>query len=267
MAKKKRRLSRRQRQKARRRAIYVLPNLVTASSLFAGFYSVIMAISGDFQLAAYAIIVSMVLDGLDGLVARATRSASAFGVQFDSLADLVAFGMAPGVLMFQWALSPFGRLGWLAAFLYVACGALRLARFNVQVDTVGGKHFVGLPIPAAAALLALTVLMLQELGLPGPVNHWSLVALVILLSFLMVSPVHYLSFKEMGISRLKSFNVLVAGLLFFTLVAIQPHVMGFLMACGYVVGGPWGAIIMARHRKATEKATEEESISEQITSA
>ena len=266
MARKKRRLSRKQRQQARRRAIYVLPNLVTAASMFTGFYSVVMAIGGNFRYAAYAILVSMVLDGLDGLVARATRSTSAFGVQFDSLADLVAFGVAPGILMFQWSLAPFARLGWLAAFLYVACGALRLARFNVQVEVVGTKHFVGLPIPAAAAMLSLTVLMLDELGFPGPVNHWTLVALVIVLSFLMVSPVHYLSFKEMGLSRLKSFNVLVAGLLCFVLVAIQPHIMGFLMAAAYVVGGPWGERAMARRRKAAEPA-ETEQMSEKITSA
>jgi len=258
------RKSRKKRLKERRRAIYVLPNLFTTASLFMGFFAIVAAVEGRFGEASLAILASLVFDGLDGKVARATRTVSRFGVEYDSLADLVAFGVAPAVLMFRWGLEPFGRLGWLAAFLYVACGALRLARFNVQVEEVGSKHFVGLPIPAAASMISTTVLMAGEFGFAGPVNFWPVVALVFGLSFLMVSNIHYLSFKELGLARLKSFNWLVALILFFILVAVQPQVMGFLLLACYVLLGPLGARIMAKKR--AEKETGQ-SLGESVTSA
>ena len=132
-----------------KRGIYILPNLVTTASMFAGFYSLVSTLDGDFHLAAILIFVSAVCDGLDGKVARLTGTTSRFGVEYDSLADVVAFGVTPALMVFAWALRPYGRLGWLAAFLFLACGALRLARFNVQVNTVESKRLVGLPIPAA----------------------------------------------------------------------------------------------------------------------
>ena len=138
------------RRESLKRGVYILPNLVTTGSLFAGFYGIVATMNGNYNLAAWFILISAIFDGLDGKVARLTGTTSRFGVEYDSLADLVAFGVAPGLLMYAWALKPFGKLGWLAAFLYVVCGALRLARFNVQVDTVESKRFVGLPIPAAA---------------------------------------------------------------------------------------------------------------------
>ncbi|NTW99850.1 MAG: CDP-diacylglycerol--serine O-phosphatidyltransferase [Geobacteraceae bacterium] len=150
-----------------RKGIYILPNLFTTGSMFAGFYGMIAGINGDYRTAAICILVSAVFDGLDGKVARATGTTSKFGVEYDSLADLVAFGVAPGLIMYFWALKPFGRLGWLAAFLFVVCGALRLARFNVQVETVESKRFVGLPIPAAASMVASTVLFFQHMGWPS----------------------------------------------------------------------------------------------------
>jgi CDP-diacylglycerol--serine O-phosphatidyltransferase len=156
------------------------------------------------------------------------------------------------MLMFMWALKPFGRLGWLAGFLFVACGALRLARFNVQVDSVGTKYFVGLPIPAAASMVSTTVILTEEIGPGGPVDHWAPVAMVFLLSFLMVSNIHYMSFKELGLGRLKSFNWLVAALLFLILVAVQPQVMGFSLLALYVLGGPLGAWYMARNKANAE---------------
>ncbi len=250
MARSKRSKRRKKNRKERRRAIYVLPNLFTTASLFAGFFAIVSAIDGHFVNAALAILASLVFDGLDGKVARATGTVSRFGVEYDSLADLVAFGTAPAILAYQWALKPMGRLGWLAAFLFVACGALRLARFNVQVEEVGTKHFVGLPIPAAASMIATLVLFLNELGMVGPVNLWPVVALVFVLSFLMVSNIHYLSFKELGLAKLKSFNWLVAGLLCFTLVAIEPYVMSFIIMAAYLVMGPFGARLMARRRQA-----------------
>ena len=141
-----------------KKGVYLLPNLITSASLFGGFYSIIASLDGDFEKAAIAIFISAILDGLDGRIARLTGSTSKFGVEYDSLADLIAFGLAPGVLIFTWGLRPFGRYGWLAAFLYVVCGALRLARFNVQITTIESKRFNGLPIPAAAVLVAMTVL-------------------------------------------------------------------------------------------------------------
>jgi CDP-diacylglycerol--serine O-phosphatidyltransferase len=260
-----RRKSRRRRRRERRRAIYVLPNLFTTASLFMGFFSMISAVEGRFFVAALAILASLVLDGLDGKIARATRTTSRFGVEYDSLADLVAFGVAPAMLVFRWGLEDFGRLGWLAAFLFVACGALRLARFNVQVEEVGTKHFVGLPIPAAASMIATTVLLLDQLGQPGPVSYWPVVAAVFVLSFLMVSNIPYLSFKELGLAQLKSFNWLVGLVLFFILVAVQPQVMGFLLMAVYVTLGPVGARLLARRRAAERE--EDKAFKEGITSA
>lgn len=264
MSSRRRRPSSKQRRSQRRRAIYVLPNLFTTASLFAGFYAIVGAVEQQFVNASIAIIASLVLDSLDGKVARATKTTSRFGVEYDSLADLVAFGVAPAVLAYRWALEPYGRLGMLAAFLFVACGALRLARFNVQVEQVGTKHFVGLPIPAAAACLATIILMADQLGFHGPVEFWPLVAVVFLLSFLMVSTIQYPSFKQMGLSRLKSFNWLVAFLLFFILVAIQPQIMGFALIAAFVTVGPLVARIMAKKRAEREQAQED---MEHLTSA
>jgi len=248
----------------RRRGIYLLPNLFTTASLFAGFYAITSSLDGDFVMAALAILASLVFDGLDGKIARATKTVSRFGVEYDSLADLVAFGVAPAVMFYLWALQPFGRLGLLAAFLFVACGALRLARFNVQVEQVGTSYFVGLPIPAAASMLATTVLLMSQLDYAGPVDFFWPPIMVFVLSFLMVSNIHYMSFKELGLARLKSFNWLVAGLLFFILVAVQPQVMGFLLLVLYVVGGPFGAMRMARKKAQSDQAKE---LDEEVTSA
>jgi CDP-diacylglycerol--serine O-phosphatidyltransferase len=265
MSRRRKRPGRKERQIKRRRGIFVLPNLITSLSLFAGFWAMITAIEGRYTEACLAILASLVLDGLDGKVARATGSVSRFGVEYDSLSDLVAFGVAPAVLFYFWSLKAFGRLGILAAFLFVACGALRLARFNVQVDSVGTKYFVGLPIPAAASMLVTTVLFCEFLGVTAPVDFLPLVFLVFGLSFLMVSNIHYLSFKELGLARLKSFNWLVATLLFFILVAVQPQIMGFVLLALYVLGGPFGARYMARKRQTS--AEQNQPLDEQVTSA
>ena len=151
--------------KRKRRSVYLLPNLLTSMSLFGGFYSIIATIDGKFVYASIAIFLACLCDVFDGAVARKTGSASRFGVEYDSLADLVSFGVAPGLLAYMWALKGYGRFGWLAAFLYVACGALRLARFNVQVDSVQKKQFLGLPIPMAAMAMASSVLFFNEMGI------------------------------------------------------------------------------------------------------
>ena len=265
MARRRSKSSRRRRKIERGKAIYVLPNLFTSANIFLGFYGMVAAMGGRFYEACLTILGSLVFDYLDGKVARATQTQSRFGVEYDSLADLVAFGVAPAVLVFLWGLKPFGRLGWLAAFLFVTCGALRLARFNVQTEKVGTKHFVGLPIPAAASFVATGILMMEELGSPGPVDLWPVVAAIFMLSFLMVSNIHYLSFKDIGLARLKSFNWLVAGILCIILVAMQPAIMGFVLMLLYAALGPWGAHLMAKRREA--EAQEDQPLSEKVTSA
>jgi len=238
-----------------KRGVYLLPNLITSGSLFGGFYSIIAALDGNFEHAAIAILISAVLDGLDGRVARLTGTSSKFGVEYDSLADVVAFGLAPGVLIFTWALRPFGRYGWLAAFLYVVCGALRLARFNVQVTTVESRRFNGLPIPAAAALVATTVLMFFTIGKGDMmVKHVTVLVLVYALAFLMVSNVKFYSFKEMNLSQRMPFRLLVALVFLLIVIAAQPTIMLFLITFGYVLSGPVTTLLDKRKRMIAKKA-------------
>ena len=221
-----------------RKGVYILPNLVTSAGLFAGFYSIIATLNRDFRVAATMIFVAALCDLLDGRVARLTRSASSFGVQYDSLADVIAFGVAPGVLMHTWALKPWGRWGWLAAGLYVICGALRLARFNVQAETVEKRYFVGLPIPAAAAVVASTVLLYYHLGGQGELTK-RLVALLVVfgVAALMVSEVRYFSFKEFHVHRRHPFSVLVGLILVTALIIGAPQVMLFAGSVGYALSG------------------------------
>lgn len=242
--------------KSPKRGVYLLPNLITSASLFGGFYSIISALDGNFEHAAIAILISAVLDGLDGRVARLTGTSSKFGVEYDSLADIIAFGIAPGVLIFTWALRPFGRYGWLAAFLYVVCGALRLARFNVQVTTVESKRFSGLPIPAAAALVATTVLMFFTIGRGEEmVKHITVLVLVYALAFLMISNVKFYSFKELNLSQRMPFRLLVALIFLLIVIAAQPTIMLFLLTFGYVVSGPV-TTLLDRRKKMMEKRAE-----------
>ncbi|MGD9033124.1 MAG: CDP-diacylglycerol--serine O-phosphatidyltransferase [Desulfobacteraceae bacterium] len=222
----------------RRKGIFVLPNLFTSASLFGGFYAIIAAIHGRYEAAAIAIIISAVFDGLDGRIARFTRTTSPFGNEYDSLSDLVAFGAAPAILAYLWALEPYGRLGWLAAFMYVICGALRLARFNVQKDSVDSKFFNGLPIPAAACFIASLVLFTKALGGISESKPIIIIVMIYVLSFLMVSTVEYLSFKEVNIRHRKPFNVLVSIILIFTVIAYKPQVMLFIIMLSYIVSGP-----------------------------
>ncbi len=234
-------MSRRKKSKSRtnrRKTIYILPNLFTTASLFSGFYAIISAINHDFVASAIAIMISGVLDFLDGKVARMTNTTSQFGVEYDSLCDLVAFGVAPGVTAFLWALEPFGRLGWVAAFLFVACGALRLARFNVYVPTKKQDFFQGLPIPAAAGMIATTVILLNHFGQTGTIRHWAILVLIFALSFLMVSNFKYFSLKNPALLKSKPFNTLVVATLVFALVAVRPQIMLFVIMLSYVVCGP-----------------------------
>jgi CDP-diacylglycerol--serine O-phosphatidyltransferase len=229
------------------RGVYILPNLFTTASLFAGFYSIVATLGGHYTHAAVAIMISAIMDGLDGKVARMTNTTSQFGVEYDSLADLVAFGVAPGLLAYAWALKPYGRLGWVVAFLYVTCGALRLARFNVYAGIKDPQFFQGMAIPAAACTFASTVFWFNYWGGAGPVHHGGV--LVFALSFLMVSNFKYFSLKNPELFKKKPFNTLVIAVLIFSLVAIQPKIMFFVMAMCYMVSGPLYTLWDARQRK------------------
>ncbi|MBI5328720.1 MAG: CDP-diacylglycerol--serine O-phosphatidyltransferase [Deltaproteobacteria bacterium] len=221
-----------------KRGIYLLPNLITSASLFGGFYSIIASLDGEFDKAAIAILISAVLDGLDGRIARLTKSTSKFGVEYDSLADLIAFGLAPGILIFTWALRSFDRYGWLAAFLYVVCGALRLARFNIQINTIESKRFNGLPIPAAASLVAATVLIFYHFGYEDITKHITILIMVYALAFLMVSNVKYYSFKELNPTQRMPFRLLVGLIFLLIVIAAEPQVMFFVLTLGYALSGP-----------------------------
>lgn len=229
------RTKKRDRKKQSSRGIYVLPNMFTSMNLFFGFYSIIASIDQKFVAASVAILIGVLFDMLDGKIARATRTTSKFGVEYDSLADLITFGAAPGIMMYLWALKSLGRLGWLAAFLFLACGALRLARFNSQTGNVSSDYFVGLPIPAAAGMNAVTVLLFHKLG----IGQYPVMILIMLylLSFLMVSTVKYNSFKKPELFKKMNFNMLVAAILILIFIAAQPSIALFLLGVAYLFSG------------------------------
>lgn len=237
--------------------IYVLPNLITTLNMFFGFFALIYAIRGEYVWSAYAIVGAAVFDLLDGRVARMTHSTSKFGAEYDSLCDLVSFGVAPGVLLYLWALQPFGRLGWLVSFLFTACGALRLARFNVQANIVEKAYFQGLPIPMAAGIVASSVLAWNDLGW-DPQQSVLLLAMAILLAFVMVSTFRYRSFKDLDLRERLPFWYLVLGVGAFIVIAIRPEVMLFVLFMTYALLGAifgilgWGR--KPRRRAAMEAA-------------
>ncbi len=244
----------------RRRAIYLLPNLFTTAAMFAGFYAIIAAMGGRFQTAAIAIIVAGVLDGLDGRIARMTNTQSDFGKEYDSMSDLVSFGIAPSLVMYQWALEGLGgwfwsKIGWLAAFFYAVAAAMRLARFNTQAGTADKRYFVGISSPAAAGLLATFVWVGNTMGYEGG----DLVALAIFFTIaagaLMVSRVRYYSFKDLNLSQRVSFPVLVMVPLVFILIALNPPRVLFLIAFLYALSGP--AVMVWRWWQRRRTATPE----------
>jgi CDP-diacylglycerol--serine O-phosphatidyltransferase len=243
-----------------RKGIYILPNLFTATSLFCGFFSLLRTLQEDFYAAAIFILISGLLDGMDGRVARYTNTTSRFGVEFDSLADVIAFGVAPGMLVFAWALEPFGRLGWLAAFLYVVCGALRLGRYNIQVNTVESRYFSGLPIPAAAGLIATGILVFYKLGDTGVSKHLTVLIATYILAFLMVSTVKYYGFKDIELFRRKPFRWLVIAILLIIVVAYEPEYTLFGLFLIYAVSGPIMTIIFLRRRASRPLLPEEKAV-------
>lgn len=227
--------------------IYVLPNLITTGNILFGFYAAIASIKGDFLYAAYAIVAAAFFDQMDGRMARLTRSTSKFGAEYDSLCDLVSFGMAPALLLYQWALSPFGRLGWVICFLFVACGALRLARFNVQAHVVEKNYFQGLPIPMAAGIVASSVLAFQDLGLEASGNI-GLLLMTALLAVVMVSTFRYRSFKDLDLKERLPFSYLVLGVGVLVVVALRPEVMLFVLFMTYAtLGAVFGIFRLGKH--------------------
>jgi len=221
-----------------RRGIYILPNIFTSLNIFCGFYAIVAAIDGHFVAAAWVIIIAAVFDGLDGKIARATNTTSKFGVEYDSLADLISFGMAPGLVVFLWALKPLGRIGWLAGFLFMVCGALRLARFNTQTGTVSKNYFIGLPIPAAAGMSATILLICDKFAISGSTYPKLVLVALYVLSFLMVSSIKYNSFKKPELFKKMNFNVLVAAILIMIFIAAQPAIALFSIGVAYIVSGP-----------------------------
>jgi CDP-diacylglycerol--serine O-phosphatidyltransferase len=228
----------------RRRGVYLLPNLLTSAALFAGFYSIISGINGKFEAAAIAIIVAGLLDGLDGRVARLTNTQSDFGEQYDSLADLISFGLAPALLAFNWSLASLseisilaGKLGWLAAFLFAACAALRLARFNTQVGIADKRYFQGLASPAAAGTLVFTIWFFVDNGVAGETVRWLIFLETIVLGILMFSRVRYFSFKTGPDGDRVPTTWILLALLIMVLLAMDPPIMGMIFGCAYVVSG------------------------------
>ncbi len=221
----------------RRRGIYILPNLLTTASLFSGFFAIVQAMNQRFELAAVAIFVAMVFDGLDGRVARLTRTQSAFGAEYDSLADMVSFGAAPALVIYEWALRGMNELGWAASFIYCAGAALRLARFNTNLDVVDKRYFQGIPSPAAAALIAGLVLFFRYAGWSGEEARWYACVLTIFAGVTMVSNVRYWSGKDINLRRSVPFVMVAAVALGFALVSIHPQSVLFLLSIGYALSG------------------------------
>jgi len=231
------------------RGLFVLPTLFTVGNLFCGYLSIWRSIQGTFEAAAIYIIAAAVLDALDGRVARWTRSTSEFGEEYDSLADLVSFGVAPAVLAYSWGLADFQRIGWMASFLFVVCGSMRLARFNIQTKVMDKRYFVGLPIPAAAGTIAALVLATPE-RLVDRVWMSGLLVLTILLSYLMISTIRYRSFKEhVDLRRPKPLWILPLIALAFAIIRLEPALLLLGVALAFALSGPVGKLWSLARRK------------------
>lgn len=240
-----------------RKGIYIVPNSITLAALFCGFYAIVMAINGRFDYATTSIFAAMILDGMDGRAARMMHAQSAFGEQMDSLCDMVSFGVAPALVAYEWALRPLGRWGWIAAFVYCACAALRLARFNVNTAVVDKRYFQGLPSPAAAALVGgfiwlTSAMLLAHKDVPifrslftllggAPLERgdlsWTLFGITLLAGLTMVTNIPYYSFKDLGGRRSMPFVMLVLVALLLAVISIEPATMLFLLFVGYALSG------------------------------
>jgi len=236
-------------EKQRSRGIYLLPNLFTTAGLFAGFYAIVAAIRGDFESAAIAIFIAMIMDGLDGRIARMTNTQSDFGAEYDSLADMVSFGLAPALVIFLWSLLEMGKVGWMVAFVYAACGALRLARFNTQIGIEDKRYFQGLPSPAAAACLAGWVWAGTSNGVDPSLMTGIAMPLTFACGILMVSTVRYHSFKDLDLHGKVPFVVMLVLVLVFALIASDPPLVlfgGFML---YALSGPVFTLVKLRQHR------------------
>jgi CDP-diacylglycerol---serine O-phosphatidyltransferase len=233
------------------RGIYLLPNLFTTGGIFAGFYAIVAAMKGQFTFASIAIFIAMIADGLDGRVARLTNTSSIFGAQYDSLADMVAFGVAPALIAYSWALHDLGKLGWLAAFFYAVAGALRLARFNSQVDTPAAskRYFQGLPIPAAAGCIAGMIWVQNVYQLQGSVLNIFDSIVVVMLGILMISNIGYRSFKDIDLKGHVPFLYIIVVVLFFVCIALDPPEVLFAIFGLYAISGPLASFVRLKNRK------------------
>ncbi len=231
-------------QKPTSKGIYLLPNLFTTGALFAGYYSIIASINGKYELAAITVFIAALLDGLDGRVARLTNTQSAFGEQYDSLSDLISFGLAPSLLMYNWSLHSLvdvhpilGKIGWLVAFIYAVCGALRLARFNVQIGTIDKAYFQGLPSPAAAALVCSFVWVAVDFEFSGKTLQYVSLAITLIAGLLMVSKIRYYSFKTLPFKESVPFVWILILVFIFVLLALVPDKALFVVFLGYAISG------------------------------
>jgi len=242
-------------QTVRRRGIYLLPNLFTTGALFCGFYAVIAGIRGDFEPACIAIFFAMVFDGLDGRVARMTHTTSKFGEEYDSLSDMVSFGVAPALVVFSWGLSDLGKFGWSVAFIYVACAALRLARFNAQIEETDKNWFTGLASPAAAGVIAAAVWVCNDMGWFGADRPFELTVLLAVLTaltgILMIVNIPYYSGKTIDVRRRVPFVAVIIVVFVFSLVTVDPPRVFLAAFLLYALSGP--VMLLLKGRKATEK--------------
>jgi CDP-diacylglycerol--serine O-phosphatidyltransferase len=227
----------REKHRVARRSIYFLPNLITTAALYFGFFAIVQATKGNFELGASAIFAAMVLDALDGRVARLTKTTSDFGAEYDSLSDVIAFGLAPALVVYEWALYSMNRLGWLVAFIYVACTALRLARFNIRT-VMDKRYFQGLPSPAGAAVLASWVWLIESYEFDASNLRYVTWALTLLVAGAMVSNIKFRSFKDMDLKGRVPFFALLPVVLFFVLLAFDAPLILFVIFFGYFISGP-----------------------------
>lgn len=240
-----------------RRGIYLLPNLFTTAALFAGFYAIVAAMGGRFEAAAVAIFIAMVLDGLDGRVARLTNTQSAFGAEYDSLSDMVSFGLAPALVMYEWSLHSMGKIGWLAAFIYTAGAALRLARFNTQLEVADKRFFQGLPSPAAAAVVTGLVWVGYDYGVAGTALVWLTSVVTIAIGVMMVSNIRFYSFKELDLKGRVPFMAMLVVILIFVLISLDPPQVLFGFFVLYALSGPFvTGWLLLRRRRQREAAAE-----------
>lgn len=243
--------------KRRRKGIYLLPNLLTTGALFAGFYAIVAAINGRYEPAVISIFVAMVLDGMDGRIARMTNTQSDFGAEYDSLSDMVSFGLAPALVAYEWILVDLGKIGWLGAFVFTSAAALRLARFNTQANVANKKFFQGLPSPAAAAVLAGVIWFFESYGLRSHLVAMPVVfALTIAMALLMVSNIRYYSFKELDLRGKVPFVAVLAIVLCFVLISLDPAAVLALSFTGYALSGPTITLLQVRRHRRGRKVAE-----------